>query len=189
MSEQDFFTVHHSLTANIEPLDADFVLPSAERFIAEIPMPFLVASEFSQQDQLADQARLELRNSNFKQVIALLDAQNEKLNLLLSFILAQQDEANYRCHTLSFGASQFSYLATEPVTSGQLFRAKLFLETPAAAIYCYAHATDCQPLEDGYEVTMRYDHLRDVDEDLLIKAALHQQQKLLRQRSLQRDNK
>jgi hypothetical protein len=36
---------------------------------------------------------------------------------------------------------------------------------------------------------MTYSKLREVDQDLLIKAALYQQQKLLRQRSIERDNK
>ncbi|CSB90233.1 Uncharacterised protein [Vibrio cholerae] len=36
-------------------------------------------------------------------------------------------------------------------------------------------------------MTLKYDLLRDVDQDLLIKAALYQQQRLLRQRSLDRE--
>ncbi|MEZ9706672.1 PilZ domain-containing protein, partial [Vibrio breoganii] len=32
MTEQEFFTVHHSLTANIEPMDSGFTLPSQIQF-------------------------------------------------------------------------------------------------------------------------------------------------------------
>ncbi|MEF1340741.1 PilZ domain-containing protein, partial [Vibrio rotiferianus] len=45
------------------------------------------------------------------------------------------------------------------------------------------------PSEQGHLVTLKYKLLREADQDLLIKAALYQQQKLLRQRSLERDNK
>ncbi|WP_394247367.1 PilZ domain-containing protein [Vibrio profundi] len=189
MTEQEFFTVHHSLTVNIEPLAQDFILPTQQQFEAEIPAPFIVASEFSQLDLMADSARLELKNSDLKHVINLLDTQNSKLNLLLSFMLAQQDEAQFRTHTYTFGASQFSYSASSPVQTGMKVRAKLFLEYPAAAIYCYAEVTECKEKDAGYEVNLKYISLRDADQDLLIKAALHQQQKLLRQRSLDRDNK
>ncbi|MGF1753274.1 PilZ domain-containing protein [Vibrio makurazakiensis] len=188
MTEQEFFTVHHSLTANIEPLPQEFILPSQTQFEAEIPAPFIVASEFSQLDLMADNARMELKNSDFKHVIGLLETQNSKLNLLLSFMLSQQDEPELRTHTYSFGASQFSYHSTKAVTPGTKVRAKLFLECPAAAIYCYAEVNTCSEKENGFEVQLKYVLLRDADQDLLIKAALHQQQKLLRQRSLDRDN-
>ncbi|MDL5025776.1 PilZ domain-containing protein [Vibrio gigantis] len=189
MTEQEFFTVHHSLTANIEPMDSGFTLPSQIQFESEIPAPFVVASEFSQLDLLADSARAELKNSDLKNVTSLLDAQNSKLNLLLSFMLSQQDDEKFRTHTYSFGASQFSCFAKTDIEPGRLVKAKLFLEHPAAAIYCYAEVFASQPKDSGFEINFKYAHLRDTDQDLLIKAALHQQQKLLRQRSLDRDNK
>ncbi|WP_117234364.1 PilZ domain-containing protein [Vibrio maerlii] len=189
MSQQEFFTVHHALTANIEPLDEQFTLPSVQDFESEIPAPFVVASDFSQLDLLTDSAKQELKNSDFKHLIQLLDAQNSKLNLLLTFMLAQQDDEQFRANTISFGASQFTYKSSTALKIDQLARVKLFVEQPAAAIYCYAYVADCQASGKDYEITMRYKLLRDNDQDLLIKAALIQQQKLLRQRSLDRDTK
>ncbi|MGV1718001.1 PilZ domain-containing protein [Vibrio furnissii] len=187
MIDQEYFTVHHALNINVDPMPADFLLPSPLDFEAEIPAPFVVASEFSQLDQLNDAARLELKSSDFKHVIQLLETQNSKLNLLLSFMLSQQDDPAYRTFTISFGASQFTYRAQNAVQAGQQVRAKLFLEHPAAAIYCYGQVTACEAEDNQFIVTVRYELLRDADQDLLIKAALYQQQKLLRQRSLDRD--
>ncbi|QXO19094.1 MULTISPECIES: PilZ domain-containing protein [Vibrio] len=187
MTEQEYFTVHHALTINVEPLAADYDLPSPTDFEAEIPAPFVVASEFSQLDQLSEAARLELKNSDFKNVIQLLETQNSKLNLLLSFMLSQQDDSRFRTHTTGFGASQFTYKSPQAVNPGHLVRAKLFLEYPAAAIYCYGQIVTCEPADDHFMATVKYTLLRDTDQDLLIKAALHQQQKLLRQRSLDRE--
>ncbi len=48
MNDQEFFTVHHALTINVEPLAEHFTLPSHEIFEAEIPAPFVVAREFCQ---------------------------------------------------------------------------------------------------------------------------------------------
>ncbi|MGR5235402.1 PilZ domain-containing protein [Vibrio alfacsensis] len=189
MTEQEYFTVHHNLTVNVETLGMDFALPDEETFVSEIPAPFIVASEFSQLDMLADKARLELQNKELKHVINLLDTQNTKLNLLLSFMLSQQDDATLRFQTTQFGASQLSYRSNVEVDAQQIVRAKLFLDHPPAAIYCYAQVVGCEPSEQGYIVTLKYKLLREADQDLLIKAALYQQQKLLRQRSLERDNK
>ena len=187
MTEQEYFTVHHNLTINVETLGTDFALPDEATFVSEIPAPFIVASEFSHLDMLADNARLELQNKELKHVISLLDTQNSKLNLLLSFMLSQQDDPSVRFQTHSFGASQFTYFSPEQLDVDQKVRAKLFLEHPAAAVYCYGHVSQIEKVDDTYLVTVKYDLLRELDEDLLIKAALHQQQKLLRQRSLDRD--
>lgn len=187
MPEQEYFTVHHKMTVNVEPLPSGSGLPTYEQFESEIPAPFLVASEFSHLDLLNDSARSELNNSDFKHVIELLDTQNAKLNLLLTFMLSQQDQDQYRHQTRSFGASLFSYIADEPLQLDTLVKAKLFLDHPAAAIFSYGHVVECEAQGDQFLITIKYDLLRDLDEDLLIKAALYQQQKLLRQRSLNRD--
>ncbi|MET2851162.1 PilZ domain-containing protein [Vibrio owensii] len=189
MTEQEYFTVHHNLTINVETLETGFALPDEETFVSEIPAPFIVASEFSHLDMLADNARLELQSKELKHVIYLLDTQNSKLNLLLSFMLSQQDDAKLRFQTTQFGASQLSYRSDSEVETGKLVRVKLFLDHPAAAIYCYAQIVECDSTEQGYVITLKYKLLREADQDLLIKAALYQQQKLLRQRSLERDNK
>ncbi|KJY83032.1 hypothetical protein TW81_10720 [Vibrio galatheae] len=187
MSDQEFFTVNHTMTVNVEPLADELSFPSYEKFEGEIPAPFIVASEFSNLDLLNDSARSELKNSDFKHVIQLLDTQNSKLNLLLTFMLSQQDDPLLRHQTHSFGASQFTYISDAEVSLNTKVRVKLFLDHPAAAIYCYGHVSQIDATEDTHLVTVKYDLLRDLDEDLLIKAALFQQQKLLRQRSLNRD--
>lgn len=187
MSDQEFFTVNHTMTVNIEPLATNEAFPSYEKFEAEIPAPFIVASEFSNLDLLNDSARNELKNSDFKHVIQLLDTQNSKLNLLLTFMLSQQDDESLRHHTHSFGASQFTYMSDYAAQIDAKVRVKMFLDHPAAAIYCYGHVSHVETNSDTHLVTVKYDLLRDLDQDLLIKAALFQQQKLLRQRSLNRD--
>jgi len=187
MTDQEYFTVHHALTVNVEPLASDAYFPSFEDFLEEIPAPFIVASEFSQLDQLSDSAKLELKNNDFKHVIQLLDTQNSKLNLLLTFMLSQQDDPQYRRTSKAFGASKLTYHSEEMLSVGTKLRIKLFLEHPPAAIYCYATVDSVEQQDGDNIITAKYDLLRDTDQDLLIKAALHQQQKLLRQRSLDRE--
>lgn len=187
MSDQEFFTVNHTMTVNVEPLAESEQFPNYDNFEGEIPAPFIVASEFSHLDMLNDSARAELKNNDFKHVIQLLDTQNSKLNLLLTFMLSQQDDPSLRHQTHSFGASQFSYYSQHAIDIETKVRVKLFLEHPAAAIYCYGHVAHIEDQDDKKLITVKYDLLRDLDQDLLIKAALFQQQKLLRQRSLNRE--
>lgn len=187
MSDQEYFTVHHALTINVEPLPTSFVFPDLLELITEIPPVFTIATEFSQLEALRDNAKNELKKSDFKHLLQLLDTQDNKLNLLLNFMLSQYDEAKYRRQTQQFGASLLTYIDSQALELEQKIRLKLFLQHPAAAIYCYAHVSDCQPQEDGYLITLKYDRLREDDQDLLIKAALYQQTQLLRQRALVRE--
>lgn len=188
MIEQEFFSVTHSMTVNIEALPLDTVLPEQTQFEAEIPAPFIVACEFSHLDSMGDLAKRELKQHDFPHLLQLLDAQNSKLNLLLNFLLSQQDEPEYRHATQTFGASQFSFFSPQPWDENTPVRAKLFLDHPAAAIYCYGHTVSCQAHDGQYVVAVKYDRMRDDDQDLLIKAALYQQQKLLRQRAADKLN-
>ena len=41
MSDQEYFTVHHKMTVNVEPLAQDQAFPSFDQFEGEIPAPFL----------------------------------------------------------------------------------------------------------------------------------------------------
>ncbi|MCL9782303.1 PilZ domain-containing protein [Vibrio sp. S4M6] len=187
MAGQEYFSVNHSMVVNIEPLSSDYTLPTTSDFESEIPHSFIIASQFSQLDQLNDKAMLELKHGDLSHVIELLDHQNSKLNLILTYMLSQQDEQQYRQRTISFGASQFLYQSPSALTLGAHARVKLFLEHPAAAIYCYTKVVECAENDEGYAVSMEYVLLREQDRDLLIKAALHQQQKLLRERTLNRE--
>lgn len=189
MIDQEYFTVHHPISINVEPMDMEFSLPSEEQFEAEIPAPFLVANEFSQLDHLNEAAKTELRSSDFKQVVQLLDAQNSKLNLLLTYMLSQQDSPEFHHQTLAFGASQIQYISQTSLADGAIVRMKLFLDSPAAAIYCYGKIDSCNAEDDHFIISAKYIQIRDIDQDLIIRAALHQQQKLLRQRSLARETK
>lgn len=186
MSDQEYFTVHHAMTVNIEPLAAEESLPSLEAFETEIPMPFKVASEFSLFEQENSLQPLDTQNKDISKIVTLLEQQNAKLNLLLSYLLSQQDDTHHRYTSISFGASQLTFYSEQPFAIDALARVKLFLEHPAAAVYCYASVAQCTAQDAGYHVTVHYERLRDLDQDLLIRASLYQQQQLLRQRTLTR---
>ena len=102
-------------------------------------------------------------------------------------MLSQQDNANYRYITETFGASKLSFYSPHDFTVRQNVIVKLFLDHPAAAIYCYAEVVNCSALDDRFLIELHYTRLLEDDRDLLIRAALHCQQKLLRQRAQQRN--
>lgn len=186
MNQDEYFSVHTELTINVEPLDDDERLPGELEFIKEIPPLFRVASECSGLEESAERSLAGFGKTESKALLAYLAAQNSKINLLLSFVLSQQDDPDLRYLTESFGASKLTYLSDTPFIVGNAVRVKLFLDHPPAAIYCYAIVANCDAKDNQYKVTLRYNRLQEEDRDLLIRAALYTQQKLLRQRAQQR---
>ncbi|NAX48402.1 hypothetical protein [Photobacterium halotolerans] len=187
MNQDEYFSVHAGLTINVEPLGEHAVLPDDAEFLREIPPLFRVASECSELEGSAEKMLQQDNKTMNRPLLDYLAAQNNKINLLLSFVLSQQDDPALRHTTQTFGASQLTYLAERPLEIGCQARLKLFLDNPPAAVYCYASVSECQAREDKFDITLQYTRLQEDDRDLLIRAALHIQQKLLRQRALQRN--
>ena len=186
MNQDEYFSVHSGLTINIELLGRDEQLPDELAFSQEIPPLFRVASECNSLEDGIEQSLGKLTKEESKPLLDYLSAQNSKINLLLSYVLSQQDDPAIRYITQSFGASRLTFLSKSPFPVGSQARVKLFLDKPPAAIYCYAEVTGSEAKDNGFEITLKYNRLLEGDRDLLIRAALYIQQKLLRQRAQQR---
>ncbi|MCG3887451.1 PilZ domain-containing protein [Photobacterium leiognathi] len=187
MTQQDeYFSVQLGLTINVESLAKDENIPNEHDFQSEIPPLFRIASECSNLEDNADRLFASFNKNETQALMDYLAAQNSKINLLLSYVLSQQDDPAHRFTTLTFGASNLSFTSSEPYHIGDNVRVKLFLDYPAAAIYCYAEVIESLASNDKFIVKLRYTRLLEDDRDLLIRAALYSQQKLLRQRAQQR---
>ncbi|CAH0525559.1 PilZ domain-containing protein [Vibrio hippocampi] len=187
MKQNDFFTVRAPLKTNIKPLAVGEPTPSFEDYLAQIPAPFAASSEFSALEQQNDAATHELNQHNLRHVAQLIEQQNSKLNLLLNYLISQQDQAEFRHTATQFGAGELTYRANHTLQTGQFAEVKLFLDHPPAGIYCIGEVSHIKEHQDQFDITIRFVHILEEHQDMLIKAALHQQQKLLRQRSLDRE--
>ncbi|KXF81955.1 PilZ domain-containing protein [Enterovibrio coralii] len=188
MSQDEYFSVHAHLKINVEVLGETEHVPSDVEFGREIPLAFRIASQCGDLDNSVEKEIQVLAHEDGHALAKFLQAQNEKINLLLGFMLSQQDDPTIRYQTETFGASSLTFIAKQAFQKGQHVRLKLFLENPPSAIYCYGSVYGCKEKNGKYAVGVKYIRLQEDDRDVLIRAALHQQQKLLRQRALERNN-
>lgn len=186
MSEQ-FFSVVHSLPINVEYLADDFVLPSLDELEQELPEPFRIAGAISHID-LSTARQLRNLDEELSLLVDVINQQSNKINLLLSFLLSQQDDPSRRFQTVSIGGSQLSFLCPEPPHPHQLLRLKLFLHEEASAIYCYGKVTSLEHKLDGTLVQVTYSRIRNQDQEALVRASLHIQSRQLKQRAELRAN-
>ena len=186
MSQTEYFSVRSHIKINVEALNENETVPSLAELDQNIPLSFKIASQCASVDASIERDIQFLHHEDGDALLNYLRAQNEKINLLLSFMLSQQDDPNLRYQTETFGASGLTFISKVAFIKDTAVRLKLFIESPPTAIFCYGLVYGCKEKNGKFAVGIKYIRLKEEDKDVLIRAALHQQQKLLRQRALER---
>ena len=177
----EYFLIKHELNVNIIPVDLES-LPNPNKLEEHMPYAFKIAGEMA---SIEAQSLRPLRNlsSHAADLAEFLNAQARKIDLMMSFILHQQDEETARYSTLRFGGGGIEVLTGQPFEVGSHVELKIFLTEEAAAVYCFAEVITCDEHPDGYHSAFIFSRIRDVDQELLVRASLHLQTQQLRKRS------
>lgn len=181
MDKTQYFSLPHATHINVEPVTDGSVL-DMQQLQREIPPLFQLASEITPLDSSV------LRGINHlgekaEGLVNYLQYQSRKIDAILGFILNQQDLPELRYHTSSLGASGLTFHADSPFQPDTAVRLKIFIPEESLAIYCFAKVTDCEPQAQGYQIALAYQTIREEDEEILIKATLHLQTRMLKQRA------
>ncbi|WP_028862932.1 PilZ domain-containing protein [Psychromonas aquimarina] len=182
MTTSEYFLVNYQLAINVELLDTDENIPDSEQFEAEIPAPFRMASDLASIDSHQLHS-LKLNNETTQALWGFLQAQNQKINTLLSYVLSQQDQPEFHYQTSAFSAGCCCFDAdSSRFSTGRDVRLKIFIPEESAAVYCYASVSS----NTDNNIKLTYQQLREEDRELLIRTALHIQSKQLKLRAAQR---
>ncbi len=177
-----FYLIAHPIRANVIPPDngVDIAQQSMHTFESNMPYAFKIAGEMA---EVQSQSLKPLRGLGEKltDLVDYLQFQAKKIDLMMSYILQQQDQEQYRENAIKFGGGGVVIEHKQAVEIGQTRIIKLFLESESAAIYCYAEAIEQTQVDDSYHVNYVYTHIREADQELLVRASLHLQTVTLRQ--------
>lgn len=180
---QDYFSIEHAISISARPLD--IALPDAVALQNAIPAPFLMASEASNLNNAA--LRSLNRLGELAEELALyLQQQARKIDLLLQYVLQQQDSNSQRYSTLSYGGSGCCFLADIAWQPKQVLELKIFLDNNDGAVFCYGQVLSCEPAEGQWQIKVVFNRIREEDRELIVRASLHQQSRLLKQKAEQR---
>ena len=183
----DFFTIQDDFPVNLVPLDSADQLPSDEEFEAQIPELFLIASSMAESDTHKIQA-IKVEQPAGSALVDFLEQQHKRLNILLGYMLRNEDDAAHRFSGKEYGGGGIRVVSDAQLEVGQMFQAKLFFKQEALAIYCYARLESSESLDnsDQFLCTLSFERIREEDQELLIRASLHAQSRQLKERSKQR---
>jgi hypothetical protein len=182
MTINQYFIVEHQLSLNIEVLKDDETIPNEVSFETEIPAPFRMASDLANIDSHSLQP-LKLNNETTQALWGYLEAQNLKINTLLTYVLSQQDNGEFHFQSTAFSAGACLLKQQDiPFILNQKVRLKIFIPEESAAIYSYAQVSS---IHDNI-VELSYKQIREEDRELLIRTTLHIQSKQLKIRAQKR---
>ncbi len=185
MTNEAYFSIQHQLSVNIERVTPTDLPSSLAALEYEIPIPFKMANDVADIDSSALRSIRGL-GDQAEELINYLKLQTTKINLIMSYVLSQQDSEDNRCFTTAFGAGGLTFTSLERFETEQPVRIKLFIPSESSAIYCYGKVTDRGITENDNAMslyTVQYTHIRDIDREILIRATLHIQQDQLKQKA------
>ena len=173
----EFFAIEHQFSVNIMPIDITEA-NSFDEFTASIPMPFKLATDMSAIDQSALRSLQNLGNSA-SQLVNFLNQQSQKIDLLIGYILSQQDEAQHRYQGVEFGGGGIKFNTEKTFTTGQLLEVKIFLLDSNCAIYCYGEVIDVESTNQQFTHKVTFHIIREEDREVLVRTSLLEQSKQL----------
>ena len=185
----EFFAIEHEFTINILPLPMH-KKASFEQFLLAMPAPFKMASDMSSIDQAALRP-LQALSGVAGQLVDFLNHQSSKIDLLIGYILSQQDDEKHRFKGIKFGGGGLSFMADKPFELGQLLEMKIFLINENCGVYCYGEVIEVTPkLNDqlnNYVHKVIFHFIREDDREVLVRTSLHEQSKQLQTLAKQRN--
>jgi len=173
----EFFAIEHEFSVNIMPL-AEGGCYTFEQFLTAMPMPFKLATEMSALDQSALRS-LQGLGSSAAQLVGFLNQQSQKIDLLIGYILSQQDEVKHRYQGIKFGGGGIKFIASTAFDIGQLLELKVFLLENNCALYCYGEVIDVEGANEKFTHKVTFHFIREEDRETLVRTSLHEQSKQL----------
>ncbi|WP_448210914.1 PilZ domain-containing protein [Colwellia sp. MEBiC06753] len=175
---EEFFSIEHQFNINLTAIDASKNV-SHEQFLASMPLPFKMASEIKTLDQAALRP-IQSLSGVAAQLTDFLNHQAHKIDLLVGYILSQQDDETMRYQGVKFGGGGVIFTSDKTFELGQRFEMKIFLLEENCAVFCIGELVESDALETGgFHHKVIFEHIREQDQETLVRHSLHQQSRQL----------
>jgi hypothetical protein len=181
----EFFAIKCTFSINVTAIENSQSL-HYDDFMSRMPMPFKMATDIVTLDQAALRP-LQTLGSVAGQLVDYLNHQAKKIDLLVSYILNQQDIEQYRYQGHSFGGGGVTFTSDIPFETAQKVELKIFLLEDNCAIYCCGEIIESKQQDNGFDHKVIFHHIREEDREILVRSSLHHQSKQLQALSRKRN--
>jgi|TARA_B110000438_G_scaffold303490_1_gene365214 hypothetical protein len=182
----EFFSIKYTFNINASII-SKAQLPDYQQFIANMPTPFKIASEVNNLEQSALRP-LQAVAGVASQLMEYLNHQSKKMDLLIGYILGQQDDDNARFEAIKFGGGGIIFQTddTQLFNTSDFIELKLFFPEENSALYCVGEIVDTELVDSINLHKVIFHHIREEDREALVRNSLHQQSKQLQALAQQR---
>ncbi len=181
----EFFSIEHDFSINILALDKNKNL-TYDEFINNMPTPFRMASDMSSLDQAALRP-LQALTGVASKLVEFLNHQSSKIDLLIGYILKQEDDEEHRYQGIKFGGGGLLFTSKKAFELSQLLELKIFLQNENYAVYCYGEVIEIEEIDSNYLHKVIFHFIREDDREILVRTSLHEQSKQLQALAQQRN--
>jgi len=181
----EFFSIEHDFSINLTLLDQN-APDNFDQFLLSMPIPFKMASDLVSLDSSALRS-LQGVSSVAGQLVDFLNQQSQKIDLLINYILSQQDEEKHRYDGISFGGGGVLICTEKPFALSQLLEMKVFLLQNNCAVFCIGEVIEVVQHEKQFHHKIIFHFIRDEDREILVRASLNEQSKHLQQLAIKRN--
>ncbi|WP_286262621.1 PilZ domain-containing protein [Thalassotalea atypica] len=192
----EFFSIEHKFSVNLVAIDTNR-LPSFEHFLSKMPLPFRISSDIVALDQAALRP-IQALSGVAGQLVEFLNHQANKIDLLVGYILSQQDEPEHRYRGIKFGGGGVIFESDCAFNIGQMLEMKVFLLEENCAVFCVGEVIELEAMPQSsdsdsnnknecHQHKVIFHYLREEDREVLVRTSLHLQSKQLQDLSKQRN--
>lgn len=180
----EFFTISHTFNINIKSL-APEAIHDYQHFVEHMPPAFKMVSDMTTLDQAALNP-LQALSGVAGQLVEYLNHQAQKIDILMTYIMSQQDEPESRYQGISFGGGGITFTSHQSLALNDMIELKIFIQNDNCAVYCFGEIIDITQQADAFIHKVIFHFIRDEDREILVRASLHRQTKQLQQLAKQR---
>lgn len=182
----EFFSIDYSFNINVDVI-AQGALPNFEQFVANMPAPFKIASEVNTLDTNALRPLQAVAGVAGK-LMEYLNHQAKKMDLLVGYLLSQQDDESSRFQAIKFGGGGIVFKNNSAsFNTGDFIELKMFFSDENTAMYCIGEIVNSEFIASDHQYTVIFHHIREEDREALVRHSLHQQSKQLQALAQQRN--
>ncbi|MCL2916768.1 hypothetical protein [Shewanella litorisediminis] len=177
-----YFSVTHDFNAYLQPFDGP--MPNDAELLGMRSVGLQLLSDVK---TLEAGCLLQLRqlDNEAKAVVDFLKLQSRKVDMVLHYVLENEQRDGKRHQGLSFGGSNILVESQGELRPGDLYKTTVYIRDELIALVCIARVASVSH-EEGRELTeLVYEAILEADVEHLVKASLSVQQKQLKARKQQ----
>jgi hypothetical protein len=169
-----FFNIPCPYRIYLEPLQQ----PASEVLLQEkMPQVFQLLSRIAQQETDVFTHINQLPKGDI--LTEYLSLQSKKVDLVLHQQLSLLPQEGLLCEGTHFGGSHLTFVAPKHFDLKQHIAGHVLIQQHLVAVYCFIEPLEIISLGDTYEIKAEIIEIADSDREILIKASLQQQYRLL----------